>query len=230
MNIETIRSLNDRDLLSLIKDKNTSDSDYQTSCEVLLNRYTKQLYKNWWVLERQLVKLGNKTVTKEDYFDMAYEAFFIAIQKIDLSKIENDNWKFVGMLNWYLTNVRTKIIKEVKNKWSKTKSLINVALKENDESSTIDYDVEQKYQETEGFKNEPEYVYEISESIENCKNALEECMNKWNDFEKRIYKLLESGESKAGVARKLDMEPSKVYQVTKKMSNELKKALGYNSK
>lgn len=221
--------MNDRDLISIIKSKETPDNVYQRSCEVLLDRYTKQLYKNWWVLERQLKKLGNKTVTQEDYFDMAYEAFFIAIQKTDLSKIENDNWKFVGMLNWYLTNVRTKIIKEVKSKWSKTKSLVNVALKENEDSFVVDSDVEMHYQESEGFKHNPEYAYTVTEGNENCSKAISECFNKWSDFEKSIYKLLESGESKASVSRILKIEPSKIYQITKKMSNELKIALGYNS-
>ena len=222
-------TLNDRDLIGIIKNPKTPDNDYQRSCEVLLERYSKQLHKNWWVLQRQLNKLGNKTITREDYFDMAYEAFFVAIQKTDLDKVENDSWKFVGMLNWYLTNVRTKIIKEIKSKWSKTKSLVNVALKENDDSSVIDADVEMHYQESEGFKLNPEYEYEISYGYDNCERGVKKCLEKWSDTEKTIYRLLESGETKVGVARKLGVEPSKVYAITKKMSVDLKKELGYNS-
>ncbi len=229
ISISELKDLNDRDLISIIKDVNTPNFTYQRCCEILLDRYEKQMYKNWWVLQRQLNKLGNRTVTQEDYFDLAYEAFFIAIQKTDVSKIENDNWKFVGMLNWYLTNVRTKIIKEVKNKWSRTKSLVNMALKDNESSSVVDTDVEMHYQESEGYKLNPEYEYEMSEGYNNCSKSIEACMKNWSDFEKDVFHLLEDGNSKAEISRILKVEPSKVYCASKKMCKELKKHLKYNS-
>ena len=227
MNKDYFIGLNDFDLISVIKDPNTSELDYNKACEVLLNRYEKQIHKNWWTLLKQLNKAGRKTYEKEDYFGPAYEAFFIAIQKTDLSKVRDNNWKFVGMLNWYLTNVRTKIMKDVKEKDCKTKSLVNGALKENDESNVIDWDVEESYQNHSGYKNNPEYVFSIIEGSEICKKGIDKCMEMWTEDERQVFKLLESGESKVNTARILGIKPSKLYSMSRKMCKDLKEAIDY---
>ena len=228
MTKDYFKTLNDHDLISIIKNPETRELDYNMSCEVLLDRYEKQIHKNWWTLNKQLIKMGRKYFEKEDYFSAAYEAFFIALQKTDLSKVMDSNWKFVGMLNWYLTNVRTKIIKDIKEKDSKTKSLVNGALVDNEESNVVDWDVDESYQNHTGYKNDPEYVYSIVEGCETCQKAIDICLSQWTELERDAFRLLESGESKVNAARILGVKPSKLYTMSRKMCKDMKKALDYN--
>jgi len=218
----------DRELIRIIKNPDTPESIYQKACEEILDRYSRQIHKNWWVLQKQMDNSDIINSLKEDYYDEAYEAFFKAIQKTDISKIENDNWKFVGMLKWYLANVRKKLILETK-KQSKFKYLSTMSLLEDEESNTIDSDVEKSYQNEYGYKHDPSYIYEITEGENNCKSGIKKCLENWTDDEKSIYKLLEQGNSKATVAKLLGIEPNKIYSITNKMCKDMKMALNYAS-
>lgn len=226
MTDERYSKMLDRDLIALIKDPNTKEYTYQKACETILDRYSRQIHKNWWVLQKQMNASGIVNSLKEDYYDEAYESFFKAIQKTDLDKIENDNWKFVGMLNWYLANVRKKMIREATAK-GKTKGLSTMSLIEDEDSSTIDSDVESAYQASEGYKNDPAYAYEAKNSEILCQKGLDHCLHTWTEKERKIYGLLERKHSRASIAQIMNMPPSKVYSITRKMYSDLKEAIGY---
>jgi len=189
MSKNEFNKLSDLELLLIIKNTNDSNVDYHYACEILLNRYLKQIHKHWWILQKQMNDIDLVKSMKEDFYDEAYEAFFIAIQKTDVSKIENDKWKFVGMLNWYLTNVRKKL-RRIMKKESVVKHMHNMSCEENENSNEIDVDVEEAYQINDGYKNDPAYQYELSESENNCKKSIENCLKLWTEKERIIYKLL----------------------------------------
>ena len=128
------KKMNDRRLVTIAK-KDVVAERKNKAVEVLLNRYERQLYKNWYRLRTEMNNSDLVLSIEDEYFEEAREAFFTAIQKVDLNKIENDNWKLVGMVNWYLLNVKTKLRKEILNK-AKVKSLNhmhNIAEDESDQ-------------------------------------------------------------------------------------------------
>lgn len=214
--------MNDRQLVTIAK---KSSSDAKKACEVLFKRYENQIHKNWLRLEAQLDHSDVIRSLKEDYYDEAYEAFLIAIQKVDLDRIENDDWKLVGMINWYLTNVRTKLIK-LALKSAKIKSINSMSAANNgEECMTADPDVEEAYWNTQGYKNEPSYLCDVNERELRCKNALLFCKNKWSDEENKIFTLLESGLNRVEISRKLNINANKVYSTVNRMKEDLKKYL-----
>ena len=150
------KKMTDRELVTIIKttkDRTIMNRAFNT----ILERYERQIHKNWLKLKAQLNGSSYVMSMESEYYSEAYEAFYNAIQKVDLNKIENDKWKLVGMSNWYLTNVRTKMINDIIKK-AKVKSITHMHDVNEDETSAIDPDVEKAYWETEGYKNDPLYA------------------------------------------------------------------------
>lgn len=218
----------DRDLVAMIKDPKTCEYDYQRACETMLDRYSRQIHKNWWTLQKQMGSSDYVNAMKDEYYDNAYEAFLTAIRKVDLDRIENDDWKLVGMLNWYLSNVRKKLIRQVLH-MGREKSLSAMSEADDDTAITADCDVERAYHESEGFRHCPEYVLELQEGEENCRKALDHCLSVWTEKERMIFSLLKKGSNKKEIALALNITPAKVYAVTKKMNLDLRTALGYGA-
>ena len=216
--------LNDRSLVTIIQQSNNR-YEINKASEALFIRYERQIHKNWLRLEAQLDHSGIVQAMKEDYYDEAYEAFIIAIQKVDLDRIENDNWKLVGMLNWYLANVRTKLIK-IALKNSKVKALDAMHRANNgDDCMTADPDVEEAYWNSEGYKNEPSYSYEVKESEKRCSSAIMACKEKWNNLQNSIFELLNEGYTRAEISRKLNCESAKIYILVNGMKEDIKRYL-----
>lgn len=225
MTIDEAKNLNDRTLVTLIKDPNTSDYLFELASNVLVNRYEKQIHKNWWVLQKQMNNSSLVNNLKDEYYSEAWEAFWTAIRKIDVSKIKDDKWKCVGYTDFYLKNVRTKLIKETK-KNGKIKSTSSMDT-EDPENLTIDSDVERAYWEQTGYKREPSFSYEVSEAEEDCREAVKRCIEKWSPLERQIFYLLEEGHSKTEIARKLNESSGKIYGAVNRMKKDLKKELHY---
>lgn len=220
--------MNDRELITYIK-HNRADNEpwvnYNKAVTALWERYQNQIHNNW----HKLVKVlgGSDLVLSKhgDFYDEAQEAFMTALTKIDLNKVENDNWKFVGYLNFYLTNLRTKLHREIK-KETAFKPIDSMSDLDEDCALSADLDVEEAYRESDGFRYEPEYVLEQREGEENCKRALRECLNKWTDTQKEIYRRLVNNEKKLDISKALNIPTPRLYAECNKMKRDLKLSLG----
>ena len=220
--------MNDFQLVSIIKNSNPNKDSYEynLAAKVLFERYEQQIHKNWWKLRAQMNGSQLVDSLKEEYYSEAQEAFWTAIQKINLDKVRDDNWKCVGWIDFYLRNVRTKLIKDTKQ-LSKSKSITSMKEDEGeDESLVVDPDVEISYWESEGFRNEPSYAYEITEANNICANAIAYCRDEWDSYKNQVFDYLQAGKTRAEIARIMDENPMKIYQVTTSMKKDMKKALG----
>ena len=216
--------MTDRDLVTIIK---TTDNDviFNKAFNVIFTRYERQIHKNWLKLRAQMNNSDLVNSIEDEFYSEAREAFYTAIQKVDLNKIENDKWKLVGMSNWYLTNVRTKMINEIL-KMSKVKNLSHMHDVAEDESSSIDPDVEIAYWEQEGYKDDPLYACEIQDREKRCLTAIENCKKtKWSDIELKIFDGLLNRQKKAEIAKTIGCNVSKVYSLSNKMRNDIMVAL-----
>lgn len=216
------------DIIRLIKDPNTNQRTINKAQEFLLKKYEKMIHRHWWTLQRQL---GNSSIInnlKEEYYSEAYAAFLNVLQKIDLNRTYDENFKIMQLLSWYLSNVRSHIIREALKK-SKEKGLNETSSYKDEESMTIDRDVEESYWMNEGYKSEPSYRAEIVEREEFCNQVIKECFGKWNDLERKIFILLKNKKGKAEIAEALNIKPSKVYGITCRLKGDLKIALGINA-
>lgn len=219
--------LNDRNLIKIIKDPETSKEDYNKAYEVLFNRYEKQIHKMWWSLSRQFGGQGIVETLKDEYYSEAYEAFHKAVTKIDLNEIRDDNWKLVQYSSFYLRNVKTKLSKQIiKNiNVRSTQNLQSLGLEEDSQENRMDRETEMAYYENEGYKNNPEYICIRRSEEKICRDALNASYSNWNDLKRKIYKGLISNKSKAEIARELGINNSRLYNNINSMKEELKKNL-----
>lgn len=223
---EDLKKMKELDIVKLIKNPNTDSISYNRACEYLLKKYDKMFHRHWWTLQRQL---GNSYIVndlKDEYYSCAYEAFFQVIRKIDTTRIYDENFKIMQLLSWYLSNVRSRLIKEALKR-SKVKPLNYVNSSDDPDNQTIDSDVESTYWNYEGgYMTEPSYQAEATDREETCNQILMECFGRWSDLEKHIFALLRAGKNKTEIAEALNIKPSRVYVKICKMKKELKEALG----
>lgn len=217
------------EVIKIVKDPNTSERDYNLAAEFIIKKYEKMIHKHFWLLQKQLNNSTYVEAIKDDYYDEAYEALFKAIQKVDTDRVYDEKFKLLQLASWYIGNVRTKFIKQILKKNSKTKSIMTMSLDEDENSNNLDPDVEKAYNEKIGYKYDPVYSYEIKEGEENCILGLNNCLKVWDKEEKKIFKMLENGKTKVEIANSMKVKPSKIYSITNKMSKDLKKELDYNN-
>lgn len=219
MNRKDFTNLTDRELVE-IRQTSPSLEMRNLAGDTLFIRYERQIHKHWQKLCNQLNRIPAVYAVQEDYYDEAMEAFLKAIEKTDLSRIKDDNWKFVSMLNWYLSNVRTKIIRLI-NKRGFIKSLNHMHLLSEDGSSECDPDVEISFWESEGHKLDPCKVLETKESYKDTYRAINNCKTKWTTLEIEIFDRLNKNQSKQEIAKNLNITVSKVYSIIRAMKNDI---------
>lgn len=212
--------MKDIELLRIYNEPNVSLAKKNKVLSILWERYQPQIHKNWWKLQRQMNNLDTVNMMKDDYYDEATEAFLVAISKIDLSRVENDNFKCVGMLNWYLTNVRTKIIKKIK-KLPPTKSLSYMNSIDSD-TNKVDSDVEESYWDNEGFMNDPSYALEKKIKDELYNKVISECQKKWGRIENIVFRELIDGKKKSEISKELDLSDKNIRIAVNRIKTDLK--------
>lgn len=219
ISIEKMKKMNDVELLRIYNNPEC-DKDKENAISTLWLRYQSQIHNNWWKLQRQMNNLDMVNMLKDDFYSEAEEVFLVAISKIDLNKVENDNFKCVGMLNWYLTNLRTKIIKTIK-KTPQTKSISLMSTSENPDNLTVDTDVEESYWNNEGYKNEPSYVMEMNETQKIYEKIIDECKKHWTNTEKEVFEKMLEGKKKAEIIKSLNMESNDYNSSVRRIKNDL---------
>lgn len=160
---------------------------------------------------------------KEDYFSEAYEAFFKAVDRIDLSKVKDENWKVVGYADFYLKNVKSKFRKRVIDE-SKVRPIDENSQRE-EKASTFDNDIEEKYQEEEGYKENPEYKALQKIEAEKILKIIEKCKPHWNDRKKYIIEGLLAGKTKPQIAKELGIRSGLVTNSFESIKREINREL-----
>lgn len=214
--------MTDRELVSIRKTSN-SINERNWAGEILYKRYERQIHKNWLRLCAQMNNTPLIMSMQEDYYDEATEAFLTAIDKTDLNKIKDDDWKLVGMLNWYLANVRKKIIR-IAMKQGVVKSISHMKNISGEDSLACDPDVEESYWETVGYKTEPSYVLESKEKSARYLDVLDKCKSNWHKgsgIEIEILDRLQNKKTRQEIAQDLNLTTSKVYSIIKNMRKEI---------
>lgn len=96
----------DKDLAYLAK------NGHKPSRDELYFRYSPFVNKHWTQLKQNLEKVNNAQVLhnlsniKEDFVSDSFLAFDQALNYLNLNKIQNDKWKFLGVYGFYLSNLR----------------------------------------------------------------------------------------------------------------------------
>ena len=217
--------LNDRQLITIIKNPEVSKQDYNNAFEVLFNRYEKQIHKIWWSLNRQFGGQGIVETVKDEYYSAAYEAFFKAVSEIKLEKIRDDNWKLVQYSSFYLRNVKNKLAKQiVKNaNVRSTQNLVSMGFEEENSENRMDNETEEAYYNQEGFVYNPEYSYLYKHDEDICNKVLDECFNRWHPLKREIYRMLLKKIPKKEMAESLGITTLKLYNNISAMKRDLRK-------
>ena len=194
--------MNDRQLLTALKASN--DKRLQ---EVLWKRYENLVHKNWAILRRQMDNSALVLNARDDFYSESFIAFRKAVDAIDLSKIYDDKWKFIGYFRFYLKNVRADMIENIVKTYHHEKSFY-VETSDGDELARIDGMPE--IIEREGTRFDPVAITERGEAEAKCANAVAKCMSRWDDKRRQIFRWREQGISKSNIAKKLSVHPATI--------------------
>lgn len=211
--------MNDRELVTALKKNNGNNKQLQTE---LWNRYQNLVHKNWAILRRQL---NNSTLIlslKDDFYAECFIAFRKAIDAVNLKKIYNDKWKFIGYYRFYLKNVRADFIEKVL-KTSKHEKSFYITSADGTEIARVDMlpDV----QEREGARFDPVALLLEGDSRIRCSTAVKSCMSKWDDRRQQIFKWRQQGISKSEIAKRLRVTPSNITYYLQSMRDDIGRAL-----
>lgn len=213
--------MNDREILTSLK-QDLPQEERKRLEDLLWNRYQRLIHKNWGVLKRQMNNSGQILSRENDYFSDAYIAMRKCIDAINLSKIEDDNWKFVGYYRFYLRNVRSNIIRTLNREYHNECSLA-VEGEDHREVSLVDLMISHSEELT--HQNDPAEIMVHNEEQRTCDLAVSQCMKSWNDIRKEIFSLREEGVPKKKIADKLKVHPATITYYMKGMKKDLEAAL-----
>lgn len=188
-----------------------------------LRRYNNQINKNWWILSRQFNHSSLVNSVKDEYYSEAIEALYTAVEKINLDKIRDDNWKLLQYSSFYIRNVRTRLIKKI-TRMAMERPLNNLAYYsggDETKENKIDPETEMKYESTEGYKNNPETIY-IEKEISSKLNAIfSSHYANWDDTYRAVFDAIKVGDSKKVVAEKAGININKLARILRKIKAEL---------
>jgi hypothetical protein len=213
--------MNDRDILISLK-SNPPDEERKYLENILWVRYQRLIHKNWGILKRQMNNSSQILAKEDDYFSDAYIAMKKCITAIDISKIENDNWKFVGYYRFYLRNVRSHIITTINKEYHNECSL---TIESDDQREVSLVDLMVSHSKELANQNDPAEIVVHTEEQRVCDLAVASCMQSWNDIRRQIFSLREEGIPKKKIADRLQVHPATVTYYMKGMRADIEKAL-----
>ena len=216
--------MNDRQLLIALK-QNPSEEERKHLEEVLWERYQRLVHKNWGILVRQMNSSSQILSREDDYFSDAYMAMRKCIDAINLDKIENDNWKFVGYYRFYLKNVRSNLIRTLSREYNNECSITTEGLNQQ-EVSLVDLMVSKSEEMTQ--QSNPADILIYNEGVQTCNLAIAHCMKNWNEIRRKIFTLREDGIPKKKIADELEVHPATITYYMKGMKKDLEEALRMN--
>lgn len=222
--MQDYKNMSDRGLIQIINNASTTENEKNLVVTEFIRRYDSQINKNWWVLSRQF---GGKEIVnnyREEYYSSAYEAIYTAINKINLEKIEDDNWKLLQYSSFYIRNARNKIAKKIIKQF-KVRPLDNLSYINDDptKDNKADPEVEKAYEENVGYKYNPETIV-VEKEVNRIKwDITLKHYENWDDTYKRAFNLLKEGNTKKETARLMGISSNALVRILRNMRKELQK-------
>lgn len=216
-----MKEMTDVELYRLIKHPSCK-AEYNKAYTTLYYRYQRLIDKQWYKLKASF-DCGWTYNYKEDFYSLANEAFFKAVERADESKFQ-DNFKFVQMLSWLVGNARINLSKEI---FKRESPLVPIECedKDSDEKTNTNPKIEYEYYSIEGYKDEPSYVFEKREEERILTVSIENCRKKWTVRKKEVYSLYEKGKSRAEISKELNISPNEVKSAISVIKSEIKREL-----
>lgn len=216
--------MTDRDILLELRNSESSAERKQQLTEQLWSQYEMLVHKNWAILRRQLGSSPLILDQKEDYYSEAFVAFTKALEAINVEKIRDDNWKFLGYYRWYLKNVRTAFVSKTLRVY-KNEVPLTVKTRGGQDSFLILTDIASKEAAITMEGLDPLVQVVQRESEDRCISAVNACMAKWDATRQRIFQLREEGVAKGAIAKALEVHPATVTYYLNSMRQDIEQAL-----
>lgn len=219
--IPAYASLSDRQMVIAIKSapgtKYAADLTYALYC-----RYSNFVHKHWHALSRALNASHLVQDVKDDFYSESYVSFTKALNAIDTSKIQNNNWKFLGYFGFYLSNQRKTFAKKIIQKYHTETPLEVPEASGTDGDKTVllsDIVDAGTVSSAEDTFIEDDTRRRFWSGLSYCKEAV------WGDVEKRIFAMREKGESIRTICGELGMSPWKYNKILGTMKQQLEHAI-----
>jgi hypothetical protein len=212
----------DREILTTLKNPSATIDELRTAEEELWLRYKMMVNKNWNILANQLDHSAAVLDAEDDFRSEAFFAMKKAVAAINLDKIRDDNWKFLGYYRLYLKTVRGQFIKNIKRAHKQERSLYAPALKGSGEILITDND--QSLIE-DSASMDPLQVALHNESETQVNAAIAACLVKWDSKRKQIFEMRERGMSKGAIAKLYEVHPATITHYLNSMRMDLEQLM-----
>lgn len=211
--------MSDRQLVTEIK-KGDQEEQIKEMMQVLYLRYMNFIHKHWHALSRQLN--GSQLVqdVKDDFYSESYLSFTRALDAVDLAKIQNDNWKFLGYFGFYLSNQRNTFAKRLIQKYQEETAIeLPEAFGENKTIYLSDISEKGTVSSAEDTFLQDDHRRRFWSGLDYCKTKL------WTDIEVKIFNMREKGESIKTICNEVSISPWRYSKILTTMKNQLEKAV-----
>ena len=209
--------LSDRQLVEDIK-KDPESAQARDMMHVLYTRYMNFIHKHWHALSRQLNGSHLVQDIKDDFYSESYVSFTKALTAIDVGKIQNNSWKFLGYFGFYLSNQRNTFAKKIIKKYQE-ETPIEIS-EPSGERTVYLSDISEK-----GTVVSAEDAFLQDDQRRRFWGGLSRCKEElWGDVEKRIFDMREKGESIKTICTTLEMSPWKYNKILERMKQQFDQA------
>ncbi len=211
-------ALSDVSLVTSIK-TSSDESQVREMTHVLYTRYSNFVHKHWHSLSRQLNGSHQVQDVKDDFYSESYVSFSRALAAIDITKIKNNKWKFLGYFGFYLSNQRNTFAKKIIKKYQ-AETPIEIPEASGDRTIYLS-DISEK-----GAVSSAEDAYMEEDQRKRFWQGLSYCKNKlWSDTEKQIFNMRENGKSIKVICETLSMSPWKCNKILTQMKEQFAEAV-----
>lgn len=183
----------------------------------LWDRYQNLIHKNYHIMERQLNHSPQVREERDDFYSDSYIAFRKAVKAIDLEKIRDDKWKFLGYFRFYMMNLRNDTINRVIKQYRRERPM-TIATESDQELDRSDRLV--AHQESSDETSTEAILNRITEE-----QAVKTCFQKWDDRRKTIFNKKREGLSNTEIAKKLEVNPATITYYLQSMKKDFEEAL-----
>lgn len=210
-------AMSDKDLVTMIKTSDGEDLIREVT-HVLYVRYMNFIHKHWHALSRQLNTSYLVQDIKEDFYSESYVSFSKALAAVDITKIKNSSWKFLGYFGFYLSNQRNTFAKRIIKKY-RAETPIEVPESSGERTIYLS-DISEK-----GAVSSAEDTFMQENQRQRFWDGLSYCKDEiWTDTEKRIFEMREKGDSIKSICTELGMSPWKCNKILTRMKQQFEEA------
>ena len=217
----TYSAFSDRQIVTAIK--TTPGTPYaQELTYELYQRYLNFVHKHWHALSRTLNASHLVLDIKDDFYSESYVSFTKALNATNITKIKNNNWKFLGYFGFYLSNQRKTFAKRLIQKYHMETPLEVSEVSDGAGEKTIllsDISLQGATASAEESFIEDDSRRRFWSGLSYCRESL------WSSTEKHIFDMREKGESIRAICDKLQISPWKYNKILATMKDQLTQSI-----